>query len=108
MIDYVPIKTGVQLYLPKCKRYSSCNVPICPLDPEWLDRKTIKGESLCFHLKEAVKPNAEIRFAVRRESIIFVAISEVLRSLQCAYRRLKRALERASTTPFRWKEIEDE
>jgi hypothetical protein len=38
-----------------CKKFSSCNAPICPLDPNYKTCRTQKGEPVCLWLREGMK-----------------------------------------------------
>ena len=38
-----------------CKKFSTCNAPICPLDPDWAKRAMIRNEGICYYLKDAVR-----------------------------------------------------
>lgn len=37
-----------------CPRFGHCSAPLCPLD-DWKMHHHIKGESVCFYLREAAK-----------------------------------------------------
>ena len=37
-----------------CVRFLHCNAPLCPLD-DWKLRRHVKGEPVCFYLREAAK-----------------------------------------------------
>ncbi len=37
-----------------CPRFDHCNAPLCPLD-DWTLRHHVKGEPVCFYLREAAK-----------------------------------------------------
>ena len=39
----------------ECPRFDGCNAPICPLDPDVLDRVHAKGDSVCYYLRLYVK-----------------------------------------------------
>ena len=45
-----------------CPKWNFCSAPICPLDSNCPDSCYLKGESVCFYLREAVKSGAEGRF----------------------------------------------
>ena len=56
-----------------CPRFNTCNAPTCPLDPQFTDAPTLRGEPVCRWLREAVKADgggdripAEIAPAVHR------------------------------------------
>lgn len=46
----------------KCPKFETCSANICPLDPLWRKRVHVKGDAVCFFLREAVKPGAQPRF----------------------------------------------
>ena len=39
----------------ECPRFDKCNAPICPLDPDVLDRVHVKGDPVCHYLRLYVK-----------------------------------------------------
>ena len=39
----------------ECPRFDGCSAPICPLDPDCLDRAHLKDEAVCFYLRLHVK-----------------------------------------------------
>lgn len=84
-----------------CPKFSYCNAPICPLDPDWRLRTHLKGERACAFLREAMKPGgrARLRGIVPRE--IAEKVSEVLPGVLSQYGHLRRALRRAAKMPSR-------
>ena len=52
-----------------CPKYEKCSANICPLDRDWPLRTHLKGESICFYLREYVKQGAiaRLRGAYRRK-----------------------------------------
>ena len=38
-----------------CPKFDACRAPICPLDPEMLDRTYLSGESVCHYLRLQAK-----------------------------------------------------
>jgi hypothetical protein len=38
-----------------CRKWESCNAPICPLDDDWKLRSMVNGESVCLYLREYAK-----------------------------------------------------
>jgi hypothetical protein len=81
-----------------CDRFSRCNAPICPLDPDWRLRNVFRQEATCFYLLEAVKDGSAERFkGAGREDMYQVCLSFIQEALpRCA--PLKRALDRAKKT----------
>jgi len=100
-MDYVPYTELAQLRPYDCPKYKSCNAPICPIDPGWFSRTYIKGESVCFYMMEAQKPQARCRFDGAIEGEIYQAICRVIEPLKCTYGPLRKRLERAKSTPSR-------
>lgn len=45
----------------KCKRFNSCNAPICPLDKDFLNHVHLQDEPTCYYLREAVKKGGLFR-----------------------------------------------
>ena len=84
-----------------CPRWDSCNVPLCPLDPDILKRVYSRGEAICFYTHEYVKSSSYERFKVSHRGEIYEAISDIIKEGLLAYGYIRRRLERASKTPSR-------
>ena len=83
----------------ECPRFDGCNAPICPLDPDVLDRVHAKGEAVCHYLRLYVK-NA--LWGLKTGSVpanLPIRIAEVYPQLIARYGPLKDALERAAKSP---------
>ena len=62
----------------RCPKFDSCAAPICPLDPDWGERRHLAGERICLWLRELVKPGGE---AAARKALPAVLADEVVRAL---------------------------
>jgi hypothetical protein len=84
-----------------CPRWQKCSANICPLDPEWRDRKHLKGEPVCGLALEAVKPGADARLAgyVRQE--VVAEVSRVLPNIMSRWYVIRKVVERAATNGSR-------
>jgi hypothetical protein len=83
----------------ECPRFDRCNAPICPLDPDVLDRVHAKGDSVCHYLRLYVK-NA--LWGLKPRSLpanLPIRVAEVYPQLIARYGPLKDALERAAKSP---------
>ena len=83
----------------ECPRFDGCGAPICPLDPDVLDRVSVKGDSVCYYLRLYVK-NA--LWGLKTGSVpakLPIRVAEVYPQLIARYGPLKYALERAAKSP---------
>ena len=83
----------------ECPRFDKCNAPICPLDPDVLDRVHVKGDPVCHYLRLYVK-NA--LWGLKPGSIpanLTIRIAAAYSRLTARYGPLKYALERAAKSP---------
>ena len=81
-----------------CIKYEKCSANICPLDRDWQLRTHLKGESVCFYLREYVKQGgiARLRGYIPRE--MFKQIALVLPYIKSRHGNIKRRLENAAKT----------
>ena len=81
-----------------CSKYKKCSANICPLDHDWQLRTHMKGEAICFYLREYVKQGgiARLRRIVPKEMI--EQIAEVLPEINSRRAIIKRSLKRAAKT----------
>ena len=83
----------------ECPRFDRCNAPICPLDPDVLDREHLKGEAVCYYLRLYAK-NA--LWGLKPGSVpakLPIRVAEVYPQLIACYGTLKDALLRAAKSP---------
>ena len=83
----------------ECPRFDDCGAPICPLDPDVLDRVHAKGEAVCHYLRLYVK-NA--LWGLKPGSLpanLPIRVAEVYPQLIARYGPLKDALLRAAKSP---------
>ena len=91
----------------ECPRFEGCNAPICPLDPDVLDRVHVKGDPVCYYLRLYVK-NA--LWGLKPGSLpanLPIRVAELYPVLFFRYAPLKAALLRAAKSPpkgFSWGE----
>jgi hypothetical protein len=89
------------LTLQDCPRYSKCNAPRCPLDPEWRIRVHIPGDAVCPYLLEAVKDGAAARFKGSPVEAIVEAATKMLRHLDALGTSIRYAVQRATKSASR-------
>jgi hypothetical protein len=86
------------MHMHDCPKFDSCNAPICPLDPDWKRRSHLDGERVCYYLteyaKQAARPILRGGLAVEH----YEAIKEGYPKVIAAHPRIKRQLERSSTS----------
>ena len=83
----------------ECPRFEGCNAPICPLDPDVLDRVHVKGDPACYYLRLYVK-NA--LWGLKPGSLpanLPIRVAELYPVLFFRYAPLKAALLRAAKSP---------
>ena len=98
----------------QCPRWERCSAPICPLDPDWPNRKHICREPICHWLKESVKQGGEgvleqhlprelAEEVVRVAPLVAATVGDISRRLRRASRQGSRvrageSLRRSSST----------
>jgi len=83
----------------ECPRFDGCNAPICPLDPDVLDRAHVKGDPVCHYLRLYVK---RALWGLKAGSVpanLTIRIVAVYSRLTARYGPLKDALLRAAKSP---------
>lgn len=85
----------------QCPKFHDCNAPVCPLDKNWRNCRTRKDEQVCFYLREASKPDAEERFAGRKDEAIFKIAYAYLPMMKRYDSVLRRRLEKTSLSGSR-------
>lgn len=84
-----------------CPRWPSCSAPLCPLDPLWEKRKVRDDDPICFYLLESVKAGAVQRFQKAGLSALLEAAQAITDQACERWGRIRRQLERATTTGSR-------
>lgn len=84
-----------QIYAQDCPRWLKCSAPVCPLEYNSNECKTLSNEPVCFYMLEAVKEGAETRFKGAGLAHIYARVIETLPELVATSGRLRRLLERS-------------
>ena len=79
-----------------CPRFNKCEAPLCPIDPDWRQRRMLKNERVCHYLTEVTKPGAFDRYIHRRDADLYLKASEEIASMQEAFPVLDKRLEKSS------------
>ena len=90
----------------QCRFYETCSAPLCPVDLDWRKRVMLKGEAVCFYLREAVKEGAEERFKGRHAEDMYLAANDAMHDMKRSVYPLKIALEKASKAPSKLDQFE--
>ena len=83
----------------ECPRFEGCNAPICPLDPDVLDRVHAKGEAVCHYLRLYVKNALGGLKTGSVPANLTIRIAAAYSQLTARYGPLKDALLRAAKSP---------
>ena len=85
-----------------CPRFDHCNAPLCPLD-NWSTRHHVKGEPVCFYLREAAKHGGRLplRGDIPTELAgkVSQAYQEIISSPCSPWGDIRRRLVRATRSP---------
>lgn len=84
-----------------CDRYNTCSANICPLDPDWQQRKHLNSERVCLYLLEAQKINAKAVFESGGREYLYLLIEEVAPAIIRRHYAIKYALNKAKKTGSR-------
>jgi len=82
----------------QCPKHSKCSAPLCPLDPEWMKRRMLKDDRVCFYLTEASKVGAKSRFQKRKDESIFRIAFSRMPLMKQHNKIIKKRLEKSSLT----------
>lgn len=84
-----------------CPKFDGCNAPICPLDPDWEQRRHLDGEKACFYLTEYAKSHARpiLRGCLAAE--LYETVAKVYPRIITRPGPLRRQLRRSSGNPAR-------
>lgn len=85
-----------------CPRFDRCDAPVCPLD-DWKASRHVKGEPVCFYLREATKQGASAPLTgdIPKELAEEVSIAhrEIVSSPCSPFGDIRRRLLRAAKSP---------
>lgn len=82
----------------QCPKFDSCSAPICPLDPDWSERKHIKDEPVCYYLREWAKHGPHSLCRGGEEHIIASTLTRVYPQILSSIYPLKKQLDRITKT----------
>tara|TARA_Y100000588_G_scaffold250656_1_gene265179 strand:+ start:2062 stop:2397 length:336 start_codon:yes stop_codon:yes gene_type:complete len=82
-----------------CPKFECCSAPICPIDPEWKKRVHIKGDPVCFYLRQHAKDAlwGQKAGCVARELV--AKVGEAYPEVIVRYAPIKTSLARAARSP---------
>lgn len=84
-----------------CPHWQKCSAPICPLDSDIHDRRHLRGEPICFYLREYVKTSGKARIRGRLTTEYAEAIGRVYPRVIARWPDIRRQLERSAKTGSR-------
>ena len=79
----------------ECPHWERCSAPVCPLDPDWGNRRVLNDDPTCYYLLESVKANAEARFKRLGWDKFYQMMVSTAPALSSRWGRIKRRLEDA-------------
>ena len=85
----------------QCPRFDRCSAPICPLDKDWRDRTHLKGEPVCAYLRRYAKDPLWGQKQGTVPTELWLKVVAVYPQVIARYVPIKKALKRASGSPFR-------
>lgn len=84
----------------RCPKFESCSANICPLDNEWFKRSDVRGEPVCFFMRESVKDGAHEVFERYGLSELFDTCRELNPPIVARWPRIGRELHRSTSNPL--------
>lgn len=81
-----------------CPKWISCSAPVCPLDDDHLMTVHLKGERICFYLRESVKDGVEAIFRGSPAEALYLYIRERLPAIIETYGPIRRGLKSSRKT----------
>ena len=107
---YTPLMELMQ----QCPKFSSCNAPVCPLDPAWRQSQHIQGEPVCFYLRESFKTGRISQYEATLPGVVVKTLTrapilEIFALYPAIAARLRRACSQpskaASQTAFKFEAV---
>lgn len=80
----------------QCPKFATCSASVCPLDPHWRRAHYVKGEPVCFYLREAFKTGRISQFQgtvprTMAETLVSLPVFEIFRLYPSIAARLRAA-----------------
>ena len=85
----------------QCPRFSRCNAPICPLDPDWRRRSHSGREAVCAWLLEGAKPSWEAVRGIHISAELAEAIGRQAPDIIASHGAIRRTVKRAAISGSR-------
>lgn len=82
-----------------CPKFDKCSANICPLDPDRQLRRYIKGEAVCFLLRELVKPGARLILDRIIPKELLDLVLSAAPEISARHAPIRSSLERSAETP---------
>jgi hypothetical protein len=77
-----------------CPKFTKCAAAICPLDRDWNKRTHLKGERVCFYLRElTVRENLGGRYPAVFEKVIVREHPKILSLISDIKKQCERSLK---------------
>jgi hypothetical protein len=77
-----------------CPKFTKCSANICPLDNNWNKRTHLKGERVCYFLRElTVKGNLGGRYPIVFEKVIAREHTKILSLISDIKKQCERSLK---------------
>lgn len=85
----------------RCPKFESCSANICPLDKEWFKRSDVRGEPVCYFMRESVKAGASEVFASEGLSELYDICVSMNPPIVARWPRIGYQLHDSSKNPMR-------
>ena len=87
-----PADTDLRLTPQDCPKFSYCRAPICPLDPDSVDRIHLKGEPVCYYLRLHAKNGLSASEQVYVPENLALQVAVGVPATNCSVRSPKKSL----------------
>ena len=84
-----------------CPKFIKCSAPICPLDPNWRARTHLRGEPVCFYLREYSKVGPRLKFEGGLTEQTHITLVRAYLGITAAFYDIKKQLKRSAKTGSR-------
>jgi len=81
-----------------CPKFIKCSANICPLDRDWTSRSHLRGEPICFYMREYVKQAGRFKLSGYIPRVMINQIAEVLPEINARHVDIKNRLKRSAKT----------
>jgi len=79
-----------------CPKFLKCSANICPLDRDWKQRRHLKGERVCYYLRQHAKDSMTAKNRGRYPVVLIKKVSQEYPRIISHFSDIKKQCERSA------------